>query len=107
VTPRDGWAAVPRWVLDDEALSNHAKLLIVVLSSYVSVRTQQCWPSHATLAEKCGVSTDTVQRALRELRARGLVTWEARTRRDTGQTSNLYSLHLMDLVPHTAVGGTA
>jgi hypothetical protein len=103
---RDGWASIPRWVLDTD-MSCHAKLLLVVLSSYVNVRSQQCWPSHATLAGQCGVSVDTVQRALRELRDRGLVTWEQRTRRDTGQTSNLYSLHLMDLVPLSAVGGTA
>ena len=54
-------------------------------------------PSHATLADDAGESLSTVQRALRALRAVGLVLWVRRLVRDgwrAAQTSNAYLLTL-------------
>lgn len=57
----------------------------------------RCDPSHRTLAEDSGESLSTVQRALKALRACGLVSWVRRLVRDgwrAAQTSNAYMLTL-------------
>lgn len=65
----------------------------------------QCDPSHATLARDAGCNPSTVLRALKELRAVGLLTWERRLVRRpwpaggagatrAEQTSNAYELLL-------------
>ena len=51
-----------------------------------------CWPSIATLARKCTVSTRTMQRSLRTLIDSGLLIAELRQRRDGSSTSNRYRL---------------
>ena len=59
----------------------------------------QSYPGINWLAEKCGVSSRTVQRAIRELQLAGLVVVEERTRSGgRGTTSNLYSL-CIDVTP--------
>jgi hypothetical protein len=57
----------------------------------------RCDPSHETLAVDSGESVSTVKRALKTLRACGLVTWVRRLTRDgwrAVQTSNAYMLTL-------------
>lgn len=53
-----------------------------------------CWPRIATIAEKVGVSSRTVQRSIQLLVKRGLITVEQRYRSDGSHSSNLYRLHL-------------
>lgn len=54
-------------------------------------RGQGLWPSHDTLADRTACSVRTVQEALRQGRALGLVTWVSGAGR---RTSNRYSLTL-------------
>jgi DNA-binding transcriptional MocR family regulator len=57
----------------------------------------RCDPSHATLADDCGKSIATVKRALKALKACGMVWWTKRLVREgwrTEQTSNAYMLTL-------------
>lgn len=53
-----------------------------------------CWPSVSTLAERCVVSTRTVQRALQDLIVADLIHCDSRQRGDGSTTSNRYVLHL-------------
>lgn len=50
------------------------------------------WPSKATIAERLGVSTKTVQRAIADLEAQGLLTRKDRYHKTGGRTSNEYDL---------------
>ena len=53
-----------------------------------------CWPSVATVAAKCNVSTRTVRRVMQTLSAQDLLVSEQRYRKDGSRSSNRYRLHL-------------
>lgn len=55
-----------------------------------------CWPRISTIAERVGVSTRTVQRAIQYLVQHKLVTVEPRLRSDGSSSSNLYRLRLRE-----------
>ena len=69
------------------------KFVLVALADAVNSESV-CWPRIATIARKTGVSTRTVQRALRLQARRGLITIEERYRPDGSRSSNRYRLHL-------------
>lgn len=71
-------------------LSSKAVLVLHTLMEYVNHKTGECWPSLKSLASKSRLSVSTVQRALRELLAAGLLKKKARYRQDGSQTSNIY-----------------
>lgn len=87
-----GFAMMPRWLQRSTTVSAPAKLVYLALSSRAD-RLGHSWPSHRTLASEASTSVSTVQRALEELRALGVVEWQARKRdRDGGRSSNRYKL---------------
>lgn len=69
-----GFATIPRAVLHDSTIPADAKMVYLVLSSYVG-QHDTVWPSHATIAEDAGLSRSTVKRMLIVLRERGLIRW--------------------------------
>lgn len=69
-------------------LSPHAIVIYLVLKSFMSQETRQCWPSIATIASHAGMSVNTVRRAVHVLCLEGLVKCESRP---DGQRSNLYT----------------
>ena len=69
------------------------KSVLVVLGDHAN-DAGVCWPRIATIAEKVGVSTRTVQRSIQHLVQRGLITVEHRYRSDGSHSSNRYRLHL-------------
>lgn len=93
------FAVVPTWVLDSD-VNAAAIRLYAVLGRYAD-QGGTCWPSRATLAARVRVSTDTVDRALRQLVGIGAVTITRRHGTDGSQTSSLYRLHV------TPAGGAA
>ena len=74
-----------------QALAPTLKLVLMALADAADDQGA-CWPSIATLARKCTVSTRTVQRSLRTLIDSGLLIAELRQRRDGSSTSNRYRL---------------
>ena len=52
----------------------------------------QCWPAIPTIAQDLHLSVSTVKRALRDLRAAGLIETEQRYRQKGGKSSLLYTL---------------
>ena len=87
-----GFAQIPRWVQQSETISAAAKLVYLALSSRAN-RYAQSTPSHRLLAQEASCSIATVKRALLELQALDLVSWEDRYRPgDEGRTSNVYTV---------------
>ncbi len=74
-------------------------MVLLALADHVNVDddTNVCWPSVRLLARKTGSSRSTVQRAIRELRALGLVRVVRRYRANRSQSSNGYRVMLSEL----------
>lgn len=53
----------------------------------------ECWPAIPTIARELKLSQSTVRRALRDLRAEGLIETEQRYRAKGGKSSLLYKVH--------------
>lgn len=91
LTTATTFAITPTWVLDHPQLSDRAVRLYGVLARYADQR-QAAWPARTTLAERLRCSTDSIDRAVRELVAAGAVSVERRRGPDGAPTSNLYRL---------------
>ena len=118
-----GWYRV-----DNEVLTTYAPLLKTtgiavynVLCMHADWDSQQCWPSHPTIAREAGCSVSTVKRALRVLVREGLILKETLSRKGGG-VHNRYTLlslkekedidriagtHLAGGTPTEAPGGVA
>ena len=82
------------WALR-QALGPVPKFVLVVLADAADDEGI-CWPRISTIAERVGVSTRTVQRAIKYLVQRKLVTVEPRQRSDGSSSSNRYRLMLKE-----------
>ena len=71
------------------------KFVLVVLADAADDQGV-CWPRISTVAEKVGVSTRTVQRAVQHLVKHKLISVEPRKRSDGSSSSNLYRLRLRE-----------
>lgn len=87
-----GFATIPRWLLHDETVSAHAKLVYVTLSSFVN-RSGVARVKHATLAQTCGLSIAAVRRAVDELERLEVLERSARWGRGH-QRANAYILRI-------------
>jgi hypothetical protein len=92
-----------------QALTPTAKLVLMSLADMADDQGV-CWPSIPRLAQKCTLSSRTVQRILQELVTAALLRVEPRFRADGSRTSNRYYLTLeggdnLSLAPVTADGG--
>jgi DNA-binding MarR family transcriptional regulator len=83
-------------ILETRNLPPAEKVLLIYLASYAG-KDGKCWPSVETLARDCEVSTRTVRRNLNKLAERELLSSEA-THADGRQASNLYTLHLQEVL---------
>lgn len=77
----------------DLQISEHAKMVYIYLCRCADDEGQ-AFPSHSTIAQKCSIkSRQTVMNAIAELEDIGLLSKIQRTRKDKGQTSNLYTIY--------------
>ncbi len=86
--------AAQKWALRQE-LGPVPKFVLVVLAEAGNAEGI-CWPRVSTIAERVGVSTRTVQRAIQYLVRQKLVTVEPQLRPDGSSTSNRYRLSLTE-----------
>ncbi len=93
-----GFAIIPRWLLQSTSVTAHAKMVYAVLTGFAD-QNGVCWPSHATIAEQAGVAVSTAKKALAELRDLGVLTWQMRERKDGGRSSNMYRITSHVAVP--------
>lgn len=63
---KERFVIVPEWIIDAE-ISALAVRTWAVLRSYADNDTGLAWPSRSTIARRCGVSVDSIDRALKEL----------------------------------------
>ncbi len=74
------------------------RLILLNLADRARRVTGRCWPSQQVLAEEEGMSRSTVQRALRSLRKRGLVTVETRGRGPNTSSTYVLSTELIGVI---------
>ncbi|MFI3255713.1 helix-turn-helix domain-containing protein [Chakrabartyella piscis] len=77
--------------LYQEELPPRAKALYMYLKDRAN-KDGQCWPALKTIARDTSMSKRTVQRAIDDLLASGLLTKESRVRENGGRSSNNYYL---------------
>lgn len=65
---------VPNWLLMREEVSANAKLVFARLCQYAG-KDGECYPAQGTIAKEVGLAKRTLQRALEELAAHGLITF--------------------------------
>jgi len=88
-----------------QTLPSLQKLLLIMLASHVNPKTRQCNPSHATLAQECGLGITAVKTHLRSLEQSGLISVQ-RTSKDGIKQSNHYALSIPEGVGrHAAIDG--
>jgi len=79
-------------VLDDERLTKFGKLVYLYLCRYAN-KERTCFPSIRTLAQKCDLAPNSVQKGLQELADCGYLQKEKRKFKETqANTSNFYTL---------------
>jgi hypothetical protein len=86
------FAIIPEWVLD-APISPTAVRCFALLQRYAN-NHNTCWPSRTTLANRMRCSTDTVDRALKELVNIDALTIQPRTATAGQPQTNLYTLHM-------------
>lgn len=86
----DFYVVIPAPVLK---LGPYAVAVYGALRARADRQSDECWPSHKTLAADAGVGVSKVQRVLAELRAHGWVSWTTKTSDSGGKTSNVYRVH--------------
>ncbi|TCJ29813.1 helix-turn-helix domain-containing protein [Microbacterium sp. PI-1] len=74
--------------------------------AFADLRTGECWPSLAAIADTAGLSRATVARGLEALRALGVVTWKQQHDAD-GQASNRYTVAMDPANAPAALADTA
>ncbi len=78
----------------------------VMLSSHIDRSTRQAFPSVPTLARECGISQNSVRKALRSLCEKGLISqrenYNEKASGARARTANIYTV--TSLVPHSPVG---
>lgn len=82
---------IPEWVLY-APISSHAVRLYGTLQRYADKDSGQCHPSRKTLADRCGLSLSSLDRALIELIDLGAVTKKQRMSSNGDWTSNIYTV---------------
>jgi hypothetical protein len=75
-----------------DQLSPYGLAVYVALCRHADIDSQECYPSHSTLAKETGMGEASVKKAVRKLEDLGLVRVSERWRENGGQTSNLYTL---------------
>jgi hypothetical protein len=89
----EAFAIVPIWVARHPDLSDRAVRMYATLAGYADNATGRAWPSRARLAADLGCSTDSIDRAARELMLAGAVTVQKRFGDDGQPIPNLWTIH--------------
>lgn len=76
----------------DTELPHRARVVYMYLKDRSDAQGK-CWPGIKTIARELHLSRSTVQRALKDLTAKGYLTKEERHRPNGSATSNLYTIH--------------
>ena len=90
------FAILPLWILESDISATAIRLFAIILAKYADRDTNQAHPSRRTLATDIKAkSTNTIDRAIAELKAIGAVSVSGRIDDKGDAASNLYTLHLV------------
>lgn len=91
------FSIVPHWLLDalmDQPRSGASAIAVyVALGVWADRETNDCWPSHRSIAEKVGLGQTAVKNALTRLREVGAVSWTQTVTPQGDPGPNVYRLH--------------
>ncbi|KWB54201.1 conserved phage C-terminal domain-containing protein [Burkholderia ubonensis] len=88
------------WAVEQD-LPALQKLVLLMLANCCNSRTGRCDPSHDTLAKECGMSRDSVRRAIAEIEKKGLI----EIRRQTQNGVNLPNQYVLKVGSSVGVVG--
>jgi hypothetical protein len=91
ITADNYFCIIPEWVLYS-SISSNAVRLYGTLQRYADKDSGQCHPSRKTLADRCGLSLSSLDRALIELVELGAVRKKQRVSDKGDWTSNIYTV---------------
>lgn len=99
VKDKEGNVKMKKFEMLNIICSNNSELtakekLVAHYFVYKSNRSGACYPAVQTIAEQCGVSRRTIQRATKKLQERGYINIEKRYNMGK-QTSNLYAFNIL------------
>lgn len=87
------YSIIPARAVYDPKLPHHVLRTLCAICVY-SDQEGYCWPSQSTLARNIGVTRETINRHIRQLKSLGYIMVERRYKKDGGQTSNaMWVLH--------------
>ena len=95
---------VPEWVMN-LPVSHGAFRLYALIARYADYDTGRAFPARSTLAKRLDVSSDTIDRWLRELAEHGAVEVERRRTNQTNQTNLYRVIRVMPEGDRTVTGG--
>ena len=88
---KERFVIVPEWILDAD-VSALAVRTWAILRSYADNITGEAWPSRSTIARRCGVSVDSIDRAVKELVKAGSLSVVRRKGKNGEPLTNLFRL---------------
>lgn len=88
---KERFVIVPEWILDAD-VSALAVRTWAILRSYADNETGEAWPSRSTIARRCGVSVDSIDRAIKELVKAGTLSVTRRKGKNGEPMTNLFRL---------------
>lgn len=89
--------SAPQWAWRQTGISANEKLVLLALASFQITHDGMCSPSKAELARRCCIkSTRTIDVAINQLVARGLVRRYSRHTDAGDQMTNIYHLQVED-----------
>ena len=86
-----------------EGLKPSTKFVLIALCDYANKQEFTAWPSHNSIAKRTGLSISSVQRAIKCLCDRGLLSYRNRFGEKGYKQTNLYQINLSRLQELTAL----
>ena len=86
-----------------EGLKPSTKFILIALCDYANKQEFTAWPSHNSIAKRTGLSISSVQRAIKCLCDRGLLSYRNRFDEKGHKQTNLYQINLSRLQELTAL----
>lgn len=91
---RKGFTKVYNAFLDFQELSQHDKMVFIAIKSFCDFKTNQAYPSLATISRISGVSISQVRRSIKKMQGMDILKVEHRADDyNNGKISNLYTLY--------------
>ena len=81
---------VPEWIIVSGVSARAVQVYALIVASWASRATGNCWPNRRTIAARLSISVDTLDRSISELEGIGAVIVESRYHPSGGQRSNKY-----------------